>query len=356
MEGKIITFYTLFPPTENVHLIKDVGMYPEALAKYEGVDAHLVCYKNGDYPYLGTEVKKLKLDFMEKKFGEIIDGVRFIKNNAELIDVLNVYHLNLSSFFYLISFKLFKKKTAISYLKLDADMRERDRIKGKGIVQWIKKKTIYLADLVTVESTLMQDELNNIIGGNKIQYLPDGIEIVEDGSFVTEADKENVVLTVGRLGTEQKNTQLLVEKFIEQSKGDYRLLLVGSITDEFRLWLNQKINELKEQNHVAAELIEYAGEISDRQELDNIYKKAKIFALPSRWESFGIVLVEALWQGCYLMTTDQVPSTSDLMKGLKNFEIGSQVFIDKARERVTEEFSYKQISHILMDMLNVCRI
>lgn len=347
-----MNFYTLFPPTENVHLIKDVGMYPESLAKYEGVDAHLVCYKNGEYPYLGREVKHLKLDFIERKYGEILDGMYFIKKNATRIDVLNVYHLNLSSFFFIRTFKKYKNKSAIAYLKLDADMREIDRLSGNGVIQWIKKKTIAWADVVTVESRLLKDKLNEIIGDEKIQYLPDGIDIDNvEGSVLSAEEKENIILTVGRLGSEQKNSQRLVDEFIKQSKGDYHLWLVGSTTEAFRVWLNQKLEDLKKQNHVAAGLIEYKGEISDRQELDSIYKKAKIFALPSRWESFGIVLVEALWQGCYLMTTKEVPSTPDLMRDIDSLEIGSQEYIDCARKRVQEEFSYKIISHKLMEML-----
>lgn len=347
-----MTFYTLFTPTENVHLIKDVGMYPESLAKYEGVDAHLVCYKNGEYPYLGHEVKNLKLDFIDKKYGDIIDGMKFIKNNATKIDVLNVYHLNLSSFFYIRTFKKYKNKSAISYLKLDADMREINRLSGAGVIQWIKKKTIEWADVVTAESRLLKDRLNEIIGDEKIQYLPDGIDIDNvEGSVLPAEEKENIILTVGRLGSEQKNTQLLVDEFIKQAKGNYRLWLVGSITEEFNVWLCQRIARLKEQNHVAAQMIEYKGEVSDRQELDSIYKKAKIFALSSKWESFGIVLVEALWQGCYLMTTKEVPSTPDLMRDIDSFEAGSQEYIDRARKRVQEEFSYKVISHKLMEML-----
>ena len=347
-----MTFYTLFPPTENVHLIKDVGMYPECLSKYEGVDAHLVCYKNGEYPYLGSEVKNVKLDFMNRRFGDIVDGVLYIKDNASKIDVLNIYHLNLSSFFYAITFKKYKNKSAQTYLKLDADMREVSRLSGKGVVQWIKKKTITVADVVTVESRLLQTKLNEIIGEDKIQYLPDGIDIDEAKDMSVRAEeKENIILTVGRLGTKQKNTQLLVEEFIKRTNGEYRLWLVGSMTDEFRQWLNEKLNELKIQNSIAAELIEYKGVITDRLELDDIYKKAKIFALPSKWESFGIVLVEAMWQGCYLMTTDEVPSTPELMRDIEKLEIGSQEYIDNARIRVREEFSYKVISHKLMEML-----
>jgi hypothetical protein len=62
-----MTFVTLFPGATNIHLTKDVGMIPFIMHKYYGYDSTLVCYKNDEYDYLETEVKGLKIDFLEKK-------------------------------------------------------------------------------------------------------------------------------------------------------------------------------------------------------------------------------------------------------------------------------------------------
>ena len=43
------------------------------------------------------------------------------------------------------------------------------------------------------------------------------------------------------------------------------------------------------------------------------YASAKILALSSVYESFGLVLVEALSQGCYLVSTDTVNSVADII-------------------------------------------
>ena len=46
--------------------------------------------------------------------------------------------------------------------------------------------------------------------------------------------------------------------------------------------------------------------------MDTEYRKAKVFVLPSRWESFGLVLTEAMANGCRLLTTDVVPPIMEL--------------------------------------------
>ena len=72
-------FVTMYPETENVHLIKDVGMIPFIMHKKFAYDSTIVCYKNEDYSYLENEVKGLKLDFIKKYTGKsIIDGAIYL--------------------------------------------------------------------------------------------------------------------------------------------------------------------------------------------------------------------------------------------------------------------------------------
>lgn len=336
-----MNFYTLFTPTANVHLIKDVGMYPESLGKYQKVDAHLVCYENGAYPYLGTHVKNLKLDFIEKKNGKIIDGMKYIKKHAREIDVLNVYHLNLSSYFYLKCFNYYKRKDAISYLKLDSDHREIKRVSAHNPIAWIKKKTVLMADIATVETTILRDELNKYLKG-KLMYLPDGIEINAEPQVSAE-EKEDIVLSVGRLGTRQKNTYQLIDNFLSEDRfAGYKLMLAGTATPEILEYIKAKNQD---------DRIEYLGEITDRNELNKLYRRAKIFYLPSLYESFGIVMAEALYFGDYVIASDTCFAATDLMSGLESYSPGSQQFIDGARKKIENEFSYEKISNNLMRYL-----
>ena len=115
---------------KNVHLLKDVGMIPYILHRDYGVDACMVSMKNEEkYPYLDKEVRGLKMRFLpENRFSGVFSGMRYVWDNAENIDVLNVYHLNLSSFLFLLIYKFRKKRGGKGYLKLDMDLKGYKRL------------------------------------------------------------------------------------------------------------------------------------------------------------------------------------------------------------------------------------
>lgn len=57
--------------------------------------------------------------------------------------------------------------------------------------------------------------------------------------------------------------------------------------------------------------VKLAGSITDRKKIMALYREAKIFVLPSRWESYGIVLMEAGLAGDFLICSD-IPSSREL--------------------------------------------
>ena len=74
---KIKTFVTIFPHTENIHLIKDVGMIPYILQKHHDFDSYIATYNNGNYQFLDTEVKGLKIRFIKKIFRKDFFNILF---------------------------------------------------------------------------------------------------------------------------------------------------------------------------------------------------------------------------------------------------------------------------------------
>ncbi|MBQ8814213.1 MAG: glycosyltransferase family 4 protein [Lachnospiraceae bacterium] len=301
-------FVTLFTRTENIHLLKDVGLIPYYLHRCCGVDTSIATYKNSDsYPYLNNEVRGLKLEFFPKsRLGKIWDGLRYLAKEGKKIDVLNLYHLNLSSFIWSIYFRLFCSKGKI-FLKLDMDHFDLEKLQKPGPVCWVKKRTVDMAHLVTVESTWMQEQLKPLLK-KKIVYLPNGAwQPPKADSF----EKEKIILTVGRLGTEQKATEILLEAFAQADLDEeWKLVLAGSIEPEFE----EKKDQFLRDHPELADRITFTGVVG-KAELETLYHKAAIFALPSRWESFGIVLAEALFEGCYLIGSDCIPPLNDLIDG-----------------------------------------
>ena len=304
-------FVTLFLKTENVHLTKDVGMIPYYLFRNKGYDSSIATYENGEYEYLNREVQGLRLDFVKRTiFGPIIDGIRYLKENAEDIDVLNIYHLNLASYFYEIAYRKYNPD-GIIYLKLDMNPVGFINCFRNDPRGFIKRRTIQRCDIASVETTVMQYKLAKHYG-DKIIYLPNGCLENYDTVKNCISAKQNVILTVSNLGTVEKATDVLLEAyadyFFHAKSRAYDLRLVGSIEKGFEKYIENYFKKYP----VLREHVTFTGPIRDKLLLLEEYKRAKVFVLPSLSESFGIVLVEAALCGCYLITTDMVPAGFDI--------------------------------------------
>ena len=187
-----------------------------------------------------------------------------------------------------------------------------------------------MTDLISYESLeayeFMKDSYAGIDTKGKTLYLPNGYdnEIIDKIKVKTSEEKENIILTVGRLGTEAKNTELLLETLKEIDLKDWKVYLVGSIDKSF---ISYKENFFKENPSLIDKII-FTGEIKEREELYKYYNRAKVFVLPSRWESFGIVMVEAMAFGNYIITSNTC-AAKDITN---NSEIGKIVKIDSKEE------------------------
>ncbi len=309
-EQKKIVFVTMFTRLENVHLIKDVGMIPYILHRDYGMDSRMVTFRNEkDYPYIKREVKGLKIEFIKKGRIPLLSGARYIWSHAPSIDVLNVYHLNLSSFVYLLLYRLRRgRKRGIAYLKLDMDLNGYKRLFGMNPAGFVKKRTMELADLISVETTLLCKALQKRYG-SKVIYIPNGFyDMPEERK--TSFEKEDIILTVGKLGTYAKATDTLLSAFAGAAGGNssWKLVLVGTVEEEFRPYVD---NFFKRHADLRDRII-FTGPVNDRKKLMELYARAKIFILPSRSESFGISMLEAAANGCFLVTTTAVPAGRDI--------------------------------------------
>lgn len=114
-------------------------------------------------------------------------------------------------------------------------------------------------------------------------------------------EKRNIVnkfLFVGRFIPE-KNLEWLIEVF-EQHK-DIELSIIGFGVLE---------NDLKKR--IRTDNIKFIGAINN-EELSNYYRKADVFILPSKSETWGLVVEEALNNGTPVMTSHMVGCADDLI-------------------------------------------
>jgi len=300
-----IKFLTIFTPCENIHLIKDVGMIPYVMYKDFGYDSTIASYNNGNYPYLESEVKGVSQIFIEKRFkSDFLNLIFFIFNNFKKFDILQVYHFSLKQLLVLNLFKIlnFRNKRARAYLKMDVNhtIKTWSFSSTKKIIYNLVLKKI---DLISLESKKLYDycKQNNILE-EKIKYIPNGFYDHGSRNDTPFSEKENLIITVGRIGTFEKNNEVLFEGFREFCKQNntWKLEVIGPVEDDFKSYIS---NFFKENPNLIDRLL-LTGGILDRDVLNDKYIKAKIFVLTSRSEGFPLVFLEAIKAGCTIISTD----------------------------------------------------
>jgi len=305
-----MTFVTIDLGAQNIHLVKDVGTIPFLLGKLCGWETALVCYRNGEYSYLDTVRRGMGMRFVRKTKSRTLDIALFMLRNAGKIDILNIYHFS----GYLIAahllYKLFNPKGR-TWIKLDYGAGPLAQLKQKSLKNAVKKRLMRKVDFISAESVCIRDGMEALLS-REILLVPNGFEAetVRRGA-ADSPEKENIILTVGRLGTPPKNTELLLEAFAAAAQAipGWTLVLAGPVEKEFERWRDEFFSRVSRE---VRERVVFTGAIEDRDALNALYRRAKIFALPSRWEGFPIVTVEALANGCYLLLSDAIPPAPEL--------------------------------------------
>lgn len=293
-------FVTIFPETDNSHLTKDVGMIPYIMYKNFNFDSKIVCYKNGEYPYLKKEVKGLKIEFIDNSGDANLDVKEYLIKNADNIDILHIFHLyDIRTLNWISIYKTLNPNGKV-YLKLDANINITKLQIDANILEILKMCT-----LISVETKYLYKYLNEN-WGLAVQYIPNGFYDFGKKISVNYSEKENTICTVGRIGLNVKANEILLEAFkIAASElPNWKLKVIGPICEEFKPVILQYFNE----NPELIGRVIFTGEIQDKQQLETEYRKAKIFCLTSRSESFGIVFVEAAKNGCFLISSNIIPA------------------------------------------------
>lgn len=283
-------------PWSNVELVKDCGLIPYLLYKNHGCDVSMVGAKGGEYPYAEL-VEGMKLEFLED--GKEETKIQYIYENGKEIDCLILRGAYDSNFGVAKAYKTVNPEGRI-YIGLDANSNWVDR------VWWYRDEFMEFmnhCDYIATSCTAMEKHLNEKWPW-KIHCIPNGYYDLfgKNINKVCFEEKENTILTVGRLGTIQKATEILLEAFalISEKIPDWTLKLVGTVENNFKEYIEgyfRKYPDLETR-------VIFTGSIEDRTKLYEEYEKAKIFGLPSRLEGgTPNVIAEALQAGCVLALT-----------------------------------------------------
>lgn len=140
--------------------------------------------------------------------------------------------------------------------------------------------------------------------GRRMTVMPNPVA----GAIVTgrgEANEDDpVILNVGRLDP-QKDQATLVQAFalLASDFPEWRLRIVGE--GALRLELQRLVERLG-----LAQRTTLPGVV---REIDAEYRRAAIFAMPSRYESFGLATAEAMAHGLPVVGFDDCPGTNELV-------------------------------------------
>lgn len=295
-------------PLENVQLLKDRVIFPYVCFRSFGQSLQLVTKSTGDYPYLSF-LEGAQLVTLPENQPHMDAAVRYLSEHAGEIDLLFLFgargeYLELAH-----TYKSLRPE-GILYLKLDANIDWANAFPLSN-----RLFTIFLqeCDIISCETRRLQDFLYKK-WQRPIEYIPNGVyyPLYPEAADVRFEDKENMILTVGRLGTAQKNSLLLLYAYalaFPALKEPWELVMVGSATPEFQA----DCDDFRKRFPPLAPHIHLTGHIEDKQTLYQYYKRAKIFALPSRAEGSPNAFSEAAIFGCTVLTTgvDAAPDMTD---------------------------------------------
>lgn len=328
-------FCTIFPKIENMHIVKEIGLIPWGMHQYYGYDSSLLLFENEEYPNLkyteGLNCVYVKKGNVKKSVSAFLWMCKYAKE----IDILHMFYqcnyTQISIFIYLML-----NRKGLVYIHFDNDQTDYQTyaidMAQKGIKKVFQK--IYFEKLIYSKINqkrilwgTQNKDAEKAVKGNfpykNVAYVPDGFLDNEKWDKVQFDSKQNIILTVGRIGTAQKRTDLLLEAFLKICRGqsDWKLKLIGPIEPSFQPYINnffQKYPEIKNR-------IEFTGPIYDRDTLNKEYEDAKIFCLSSDYESFGIAAAEALNRGCALVLSSYAAAfdITDNKRYGEIFEIGN---------------------------------
>jgi glycosyltransferase involved in cell wall biosynthesis len=324
MKKNFTLLYDQFPLLP-FHLVKQITPHINRLDLW---NMTIVCFKNKDNKGLPDNIDGMKLIRMKNWMGifsrvPIIKKLRqlsifwYLLRNSKKIDILNVYHFQHKTVIDGLFYK-FLNKNGFLYIDLDDDLVN---IKKSGTFtgrDWSPMEKAFLgkADLFSQQTmegvVLIKEKIPDL--RDKVMYLPGGV----DDFFLKNnfkkiksfKEKENIILTAGRIGSEQKNSDLLLGLIEDIDLKDWKVVFAGPLEGDF----SAKAGALIKRRPDLKSKILLTGYLKDRQDFYSWFDRSKVFCLTSKWESFGLVLAEAAYFGEFVITTP-VGCAYDLVTG-----------------------------------------
>ena len=175
-----------------------------------------------------------------------------------------------------------------------------------GVIREIS--SVFFADYIVTNSQFNQQEILSIrsMEENTIKILPPGLDreklkinLENKTESILQDNKSSIILCIGHC-IPRKGIIYLIEAFSKINRQNFKLYIVGK-TDKNIQYYN-KVQSLIEQLELSQEI--YLLNRVEQKTLISLYSQAEFFVLPSLKEGFGIVLLEAMYYGLPIITTN----------------------------------------------------
>ena len=282
----------------NQQLLKDVGIMICLLKKNHGFYSVIVNSKSDNsYPYLEKYLIGVNMDFLAEN--TLQARLEYINSHVADMDLMILYGAYPT---YAPLAEYYKKIRPDGKIYLWADMNigwaSRLPHTNPGYQKFIQSCDVIGAGCRSVQKYLATK------WRVPVDLVRNGWYNFPNVSFDNLFEqKENIILTVGRIGTDQKRNEDMLEAFakVADDLSDWKLRLVGNIDNKFKPYIEKFFAahpDLKER-------VIFTGLIEDKTELMNEYKRAKIFCLTSTFEGgTPNVTAEALFAGDFIIFSD----------------------------------------------------
>ncbi|AZB10282.1 glycosyltransferase family 1 protein [Chryseobacterium sp. G0162] len=338
-------FHCIFPIGQNVHLVKDVGMIPYMLQKEGYYESYISFYeKPENLPYLKNEVKGLHYKPIKKVFkNEDLNIFLFLLCHFWSMNYIMMFHPSFKKILISFLFKILSFNRLKFYFKMDAnDAFLNEKFYPKSINYKIRNFLYNKTGKFTVETNKVANFINEFSYIN-VSFLPNGFI----KSSKNNTPKENRLLWVGRVSGEEKGIKYFLSALSNIDLKNWKVDIVGPYDSSF----SETIDNFFLNAPGLKGKIEFTGNISSRELLDEYYAKSKIFVLTSKYESFGLVLVEALAHGNFLVSSDLLPAQeiSSFGKFGELFPIGDSQKLSSILQDIIDEKMHLPSAESIME-------
>ena len=207
---------------------------------------------------------------------------------------------------------------------------------------------------VLTRSHFETEYLNNMfhVPSDRMELIP--LSYSNYCASYEKCEKEDFCLHISSIYQSRKNVIRLIEA---AKKYNFKLILAGNKGSE------EQFKPIKDAIG-SSKNIQVLGFISEAEKMD-LYRRAKVFALPSITEGVGIVAVDAAYYGCEIVITD-IPGPKEYYQGcclevnpfnvdaigkaVLSFINGKTKFQPQLEQYITKEYSGKSIVQKLINL------